>query len=162
MGTGGGSDRAWLKPFEPRKPRSWDEEDVIGTHRMGSEALNVRNPQPGYRYTYIRRDPSSVQRFMNQGWRVVKADDPEQWGAELPDDVQKELDGVRAFKDVMLVKIDDEGYRVIQEDKQRRAQVATSAATQEYLDKGQRVEAELGSKRPEDDLYFKRGHHSES
>lgn len=160
MSVGGGSDRSWLKPFEPRKPRTWDEEDIIGTHQIGSEALNVRNPMPGFHYTYFRRDPSSVQRALNRKFQIVRSDDQEKWGAELPDDVQKELDGVRAFKDVMLFRIKDEDYRLIQEEKQRRAHVARDGAAQAYLDKGQQVEAQLGDNRPVDDLYFKRGRHS--
>jgi hypothetical protein len=141
MSVGGGSDRSWLKP------------------RQSSEALNVRNPQPGFHYYYCRRDPSSVQRKLNQKWQVVTSDMPEKWGAELPDNIQQELDGVRAFKDVMLLRIKDEDYRLIQEEKQRRAAVARDGATEEYLEKGRQRAAQLGNLAPEDDLYYKKGYH---
>ena len=159
--VGGGSNREWLRPLVPRK-NDYGEEDVIGTHRMGYEALNVRNPQPGFRYYYSRRDPSSVQRFMNKGYQVVTSGMAEKWGSDLPEDIQQELDGVRAFKDVMLMRISDKNYRVMQEEKLRIAKLARDGATQSYLDKGSEREAQLGVNAPADDLYYKRGRHGTS
>lgn len=148
MSVSGGGNRSWLKPLPPRR------ENVIGTHQGSSEAMNVSNPVPGMHYHHARRDASYIQRKLNEGWRPIPKDSPEGWGCNIGDMVDKfpELDGLRAFQDVILMRMPTEQYSRLQMEKQRRANVLRMGNTEEYLDKGQQLAARTGN--VGDDIYY--------
>ena len=158
MSASGGKDRSWLRPVDLRPIDGSDPERIIGTHRGASEALNVKNPQPGRRYYHGRFDSSFMQRMLNKGWRPIGSDDPERTGSEIAVDAIPELDGLKAFKDVLLLWMPEEQYNELHKDKARRGHILREGSTADYLDKGQDLQAQL-DEQPEDDLYFKRGHH---
>ncbi len=117
----GGGDLEFIKPILP------DDDAPLGDHRKNFSALNVRNPRRGYHYYYCAANSSSVLNFMNQGWEVVQADDQEQFGAELPSDIGLPLDGVRAFHDVLLVRIPLEKYREYKVERSERRRASLEA-----------------------------------
>lgn len=150
----GGKNMNWLRPVE-RRP-----ENTIGTHTGRHEALNVRNPQPGYRYYYPRRGASEIQAKLNQGWRMVRKEDPESWGIDLRDisgETLPEMDGLMAYQDVVLMKIPEEKYRILQEEKQMRNKVMLHGPTDEYLSRGESLAARVESTDP---LYHKLKQHA--
>jgi hypothetical protein len=126
------------------------------------EALNVKNAQPGMHYYYERAKPSDVQRRLNEGWEPVTSSDPEQWGAELPEDVQRQLDGVKAFGDVMLFKISTDRYRLLQDQWIQEAKDRRDGPEVSYQTKGEERAGELGAAAPEGDLYYQRPNHRRS
>ena len=154
MSAQGGGNRMHLKPMPS------DPAERIGSHMGTTECLNITNPQPGFHYYHARRDASSIQRKLNEGWRPVTGEDPESWGVDLTTlDGTKipELDGLRAFQDVILVKIPEDKYAALQVEKERRAKVQRTGTTEEYLSKGQELASRIGSS--EDELYYARRNH---
>jgi hypothetical protein len=117
--------------------------------------MNVRNAQPGFVYYYERRKPGNVLKRMNEGWKPVGKADPEQWGAEMPAEVGEMLDGVKAFGDLVLMKIREDKYARIKAEKEARAKAARDGSAAEFLSKGHQRALQLGKSRPKDDLYFK-------
>jgi hypothetical protein len=153
MSIQGGGDRKDLRPHNP------NDKQVIGTHRGPFEALNVKNPKPGFHYYYARRKPSDVQRFMNAGWEPVRSGDPEQWGSDMPPEVGEMLDGVKAYGDVILMRIREDKFRAIREEKEALAKAAREGGTSEFINKGHQRARQLGSSRPKKDLYFESADH---
>jgi len=149
MGVSGGGDRKDLRPHEPNRQKA------KGTFRGSFEALNVRNAQPGFNYYYERRKPGEVLRRMNEGFEVVQAGDPEGWGADVPAAVGEMLDGVKAYGDLVLMRIREDKYRMMKEQKAALARAAIDGSTAEYLRKGHQRAQQLGRSRPKDDLYYK-------
>ena len=145
----GGHDRSWLRPHDVVL------DQIAGTHRGNSEALNVGNPQPGWHYYYARRDNSFVQRYLNNGWRPVTATDPETWGVSHHEDIP-ELDGLVAFKDVILLKIPEEQWRALQERKAELTRRDMTGPEEEYLRQGDNLTRQTHS---DDDLYYKKSDH---
>jgi hypothetical protein len=150
MALTGGGDREWIRAVDP------DQSERRGTHRGKFEALNVSNPRAGFIYYYERRKPSDVLRRMNEGWEVVKGTDQEDWGAELPDDIGQELDGVKAYGDVILMRIPEDRYRKIEEQRKLLRMASRGGNTDEYLEKGNRVTSQSGIGRP---AYYQRSDH---
>jgi hypothetical protein len=123
--------------------------------------MNIKNPQPGRSYYYSRRDPNTIQRLLNDGWLPIRADDPEQWGADLPEEVQDSLDGLRAFKDVFLMWTTNENYARIKREKAKRAKEARMGTERGYLERGMERMRELGSSAPSNrDLYYRGNDHN--
>lgn len=134
-----GADHSWTRPIDPH------EDEVLGCHRGVSEGLNIRNPQPGFHYYYIRAEPNMARRYINMGYEVVTSEYPEQPGIKaLPQAVQSMMDGERAFKDVMLVRIPVEIYREHQAEKRRRAEASLRSASDAFQAKGERAAEALG------------------
>ena len=153
MSIEGGGDRKDLRPQEPNNPK------VKGSHRGPFEALNVRNPQPDYHYYYERRKPGNVLKRLNEGWEVVQDSDPEQWGADMPPEVGKMLDGVKAFGDVILMRMRGDKFREFRAQREALAKAARDGSTSDYLSKGHQRAQQLGSSRPKKDLYFQGSDH---
>ena len=148
----GGEDNSWFRPLNPG-------DKILGAHRGNHSALNIKNPQPGYHYYYIRRHPSDVQRFMNAGWEFLGDEHEEDWGAKLPDHVQAQLDSVRAYQDVMPVRIRIEKYAEIQRQKQEDARVASAGADDEFLGKGDMQTERMQGASADNPVYYKRKDH---
>lgn len=146
----GGGDLSWTKPVSPA-------DEVVGAHRGHHAALNIKNPQPGFRYYYERRDANKVLVKKNEGWEVVQANSPERWGDNLPEDVQKELDGVRAYQDVILLRIPEEKYRQNREHLRELAEASRRGSDREYLDKSREREHQLGV--TDREVYYARATH---
>jgi hypothetical protein len=149
-----GCPREWLRPVEPSDQAN---RRLLGCHRGRHTALNVRNPKRGYHYYYCSTDESAVQRFLNDGWEVPQAGDPEKWGAKLPAHVQQQLDGRRAFQDVMLIRIPIPLYRERQREAQELTHAMREGVENDFFDKGREREAELGSAAPEDGPLYHKG-----
>tara|TARA_Y100000310_G_scaffold344025_1_gene454598 strand:- start:2889 stop:3386 length:498 start_codon:yes stop_codon:yes gene_type:complete len=152
----GGGQLEFIKPYLP------DDESALGDHKGNFEALNVRNPQRGYHYYYIRAEASSVLRFMNQGWQIVQADDPEQFGADLPDNIGLPLDGVRAYHDVLLARLPLEKYREYKADRadRRRASLEANYLAFKQTER-ERMDQLHPHQRPQGrDLFYHRAQHS--
>ena len=137
------------------RPHIADDGEILGTHRGNSEAMNIKNPQPGWHYYHPRRDASAVQRKLNEGWRPITSTDPEKWGVDHHADIP-EMDGLQAFKDVIAMKIPEAKYRVMMAEKARLARLHLESPTEEYLEKGMQLTAQTHS---EDELYFKGRQH---
>jgi hypothetical protein len=150
----GGGDRSWLRPLQ-----SGENKEIIGAHRGICEAMNVKNPQPNRHYYYARHDSNAIQRKLNEGWRPIRGDDPERWGADINTDEYPELDGLKARKDVILMWTDSDNYRRIQNEKARKNKVAIEGTEEEYMDRGHERAAQFGSYVPSDDLYFRTARH---
>lgn len=153
MALSGGADRALLRPIQ-------HDETLRGCHVGSSAALNVRHPQAGCAYYYESSKPGRLLSQLNAGWEIVRSTDPEEWGADLPPDVQREIDTVKAFKDVVLLRCPVEKYREIKEKKAEYNRAVQGSAESDYLSKGERMRARFGNAAPDGDLYFKRSYHS--
>jgi hypothetical protein len=148
-------------PMQPGAPLEWCEpvdpgSDVLGDHRGNTEALNIRNARPGFHYYYGLNNPNQALRLLEQGFELVGADDPEQFGAQFPEAVGTPLDGLRAFNDVVLMRIPLDKYRLLRAERAENARAAREAPTQAFLSRGQEMNRILGSKAPKDgDSYYK-------
>ncbi len=150
-----GAPLSWTKPVEP------GNRERLGNHRGPNEALNVIGAVPGFHYYYEARKGSNVLRRVSQGYEVVTAEMPERFGAHLPDPVSKQLDGITAFSDVILMRIPIEKYKKIRAAQDQEARERFEASTSTYLDQGQDQTARLGHRAPKggNDVYFKRPDH---
>jgi hypothetical protein len=120
-----GDDYDWYKPLE-------FQEDELGTHRSSFSALNVPNPQPGWRYYWCHyhkgSNYSELTSFMTQGWSPVLEGDPEYGNVHGASFLQSQqnVDRLKVFGDVVLFKTPDDNYRRIQEEE-------TTAATNQLF-----------------------------
>jgi hypothetical protein len=137
-------------------------DEAIGTHRGNSEALNIRNPQPGFHYYYERSKPANILRRLNEKWEFVKDTDPEQWGAQLPPEVGQALDGLKAYGDVVLMRIHEDNYRVLRDQKALLAKASREGTTDDWTNKGHQQASKLGDRAPSDDMYYARRGHGNS
>jgi hypothetical protein len=156
MTIGSGEDLKWIKPVTP-------EADVAGDHRGRFEGLNVRSPQPGWHYYWERRQASDILRRTMDGFVVVQGDDPEKFGAKLPEGIGLPQDGVRAYGDVVLMKCPEDQYRELQAERLANAKAAREATTTAFLEKGHDVEQELGPHRTQGrEPYYKNIGHGDT
>lgn len=152
---GGGIDRDHLRPSNVNKS------NTIGDHRGQFEALNVRNPQPGFRYMYENIKSGGGSRVlsrMNQGYQLVREGDPEQWGGVLPVNAGGTPDKLHAFGDVALMRIPISLYTKLQDEERRLTLAAANQAEDSFRDKGETMKSRLGSRAPQD-LYYARQDH---
>lgn len=158
MSIQGGADYEWTRPIDPH------DSETLGCHRGVSEGMNIANAQPGFHYYYIRANPNMAQRYLNAGWEVVTSEHPERPGVKaLPEAVQSMMDGMRAFKDVILVRIPTDRYAEIQEDKRRRAASALRSTTDAFQAKGERTTEALGrGAGRHDNVYYQTRDHGSS
>lgn len=156
MSLRAGTPRAWLRPTDPAAQHRLG---ARGDHRGPHAALNVKNARPGYTYYYEANKPSKIQSKLNDGWEFVRQEDPEQWGADLPADVQQSLDTARPYKDVILLRIPNHKYAEIQRRKLEDAKFARTGAERSYLNTGEDRARQLGRSAPAQDLYFQRPTH---
>ena len=127
-----GEDLSWYEEFTP-------DDYTVGHFRGDLTALNIRNAQPGYTYYYVRNNTSDMIRFLNQGWSVVDANDPERYGANALNDkwsLPTNLGTEHAYKDVALMKIPIDRYREIQHRKDEERKTQLNGVVHSYLDRG--------------------------
>lgn len=141
MAVSGGGDRKWLRPLPPRR------ENIIGSHQGSTEALNISNPVPNFQYHHARRDPNYIQRKLNEGWRPIPSESQERWGADIGDMQEKfpELDGLKAFQDVIAMRMPNDKYSRLMEERRRRATSLRTGATEEYEERGRQLAERTGN-----------------
>lgn len=157
MGLQGGDDRFSYRPYDPHD----EESGTIGHHRGSSESLNISGAIPGYHYCYKRNDSNSVVRAMGQGYEIVAATDPERFGTRrLPDGVQSQIDGMRTYQDVVLMRIPIEDYDKLQAEKSVERSSQLTGITDTYFAEGENRARALGSGAPEGrPIYYARMGH---
>jgi hypothetical protein len=148
----GGTNLEWTRPLQK-------DDEVLGGHRGHHSALNIRNPEPGFQYYYARADANQILRFRQQGWEVVTNEDPEQWGADLPENIQRQLDSVKAYQDVILLKIPLESYKRNKASLRELAQASSGRTTSEYLDRNAERQEQLSGASESRPVYHKRADH---
>ena len=153
MPLSGGGDRSLLRPVE-------HTQGELGNHKGPNGHLNVRNPQPGFNYHWIVRRRNRVARRAAQGYEMVTADHPEEFGDDLNPDIQRSIDSVKESQDVVLMRIPVEKKLEINREKRRQANLALKGAEEDYLDRGERASDRLGDVAPSDSLYYKRSSHN--
>lgn len=151
----GGANRFDLRPVR-------HSQDYMGNHKAHFMAMNICNPKPGYHYYYqtTGRGGGNILRYQQLGYEMVKSTDQERWGAELPPEIAREVDTVKAFGDVVLMRIPVEKYREIRKRKARDARIAREGAEDSYLGKGEQISAAMGQYAPAAGVYFRRANHS--
>ena len=128
---------------------------AVGCHRGHMEVLNVRNPRPGFRYYYIRTDPSSVRRATRRGWQPVSKADPERMGEEDNSDlVAAGLDTTLTRNDIVLCRMPEDRYREWRAQMDRRSEGMQGDSAAAYLEKGRPLQEVYG-----DGVYFKAAGH---
>ncbi len=150
-----GEDLEWIKPHLP------DDDAPLGYHQGNFMALNVRNAQPDMHYYWVARQPSQILKFLNMGYTVVQGDDPEEFGADLPEGIGLPQDGAAAYHDIILMKTPMDNYRQYKQDRIDRRQAAVQASEHAYMNKGREREAQYEPhQRPVGrDLYYARPNH---
>ena len=163
MSTKFGQDRSWYEPFQPDRT---DEagEHTIGSHKGPTYHLNIRNPQPGFVYYWEANKNNSLQRRVVEGWQFVRPSDPERWGADVPEDIQQEIGGLRMNKDVVLMRVPEGTYAELAAAKEQQSALARGGSAEEYLSRGHDAQQRLSNRgvHSDDDLYYRSPHHSES
>jgi hypothetical protein len=155
MPVNGGGDRKDLRPLD-------QSGQVIGSHRGVYEALNVRNPQPGYRYLWANRKEGFIYKKLAQGCKFVRSGDPEALGfqiEDLPEEFQQGLDSLKPFGDVVLMRQSEEDYQKQVSLQQELAKAAREGAEAKFLMKGEDRASEVGGADQGRPLYFARKHH---
>jgi hypothetical protein len=124
-----------LEHLRPLGPDGTAFEGAIGCHRGNSEDLNVSNPLPGFLYYWGLNTQSSLMKLFRIGFEVVPSDSPERAFSREPDFRSLGLDGIQTNKDVVLLRIPEERYRVHAEREALKAKTAREGPTQEFLNK---------------------------
>ena len=153
--------REWYEPISPERETD-DGEYIIGTHRGTSYHLNIRNPQPGYMYYYESNRANRLRRRQAQGYEFVLDSDPEKWGAELPQNIQSDLGGVRVNQDVVLMRVREERYAELAAEKTELAALSRGGTTEQWLDSGHATEQKLAHHGISvDSLHYRQRYHED-
>lgn len=129
----GGLEYEWLRPYDD--DRDGEGDPVIGCHVGNTEALNVRNPQPGFRYYHGPAQRRGVLRsLINRGWEVVPPDAPERIGDAKDPRFGSAVDSSQAFGDTVLMRAPDHLYRKIIDEEAAAARYALGDAGDPFLD----------------------------
>lgn len=155
MPVSGGGDRRDLRPLD-------QSGKTLGNHRRAYEALNVRNPKPGYAYKWGRYKGDGyegiLRRDLNEGWELVKKDDPEFQDfqdSKLPMQFQRDsLDSIRPLGDVALMRQPIPLWTEKQKELLERNAAARRGPEASFLSKGETTAAEAGSAAGEQGLHF--------
>lgn len=139
------------KLYRPLDNKGNYTQGAVGCHRGHMEVLNVRNPKPGFRYYYIRTDPSSVRRAQQRGWQPVSKTDPERMGEEEQADlVAAGLDTTLTRNDIVLCRMPEERYRTWRAQMNQRSEGMQGDGSADYMEKGRPLQEIYGK-----DVYFK-------
>lgn len=141
-----GGDLAELRPINP-DPRA----HIRGNHKGNAYALNVVGAIPGMHYVYVRRDEGDIQRFENEGWELERRDNAQgaKMGRETDPQWGRAMDGTIGRRDIVRMRINDDGYRTYMERKQSHiaAQSAENVVA-EFLAKGEPLNERFGGSGP--------------
>ncbi len=149
-----GDEHALMRPLDPEGNYTPGSR---GCHKGHMESLNVKNPQPGYHYYYIRTDSSSLDRAETRGWELVKLSDPERMGEEKrADRVAAGLDTSLRRNDIVLCRMPEPRYREMRERMNQLAEGTRDDGSSEYLERGRSLQERVGAREP---LYFKSAGH---
>ena len=120
------------RPNEDYRPANVDPHaNIRGTHSSHSFALNIPNPEPGKHYYWCAASRDQIQSFQNRGWSISQRNQRIQ---ESDPTRGMNLDTTVGRVDVVLMEIDDEGYRRFKQAKADAARRRSpEAATDEYL-----------------------------
>jgi S1-C subfamily serine protease len=137
----GGGDRSWLIRQQADGTRKTDSRGarVVGNHRGFYEGLNIRNPQPGYRYQWASIDPRDQYSSKLKGWEIVSDGDPDSPAYKAGLDggdyqvATGSTDTANVFKDVVLVRTSEENYRRLQAQVQARSLAAMEDNSDAFL-----------------------------
>jgi hypothetical protein len=133
----GGSEPGYFKELLPdgSVPAGPDGVPVLGNYQGSYDAMNVRNPQPGYRYAHLTRSAGRLSSKARKGYRAVLPGDPEYLGDNLPQHVQQALGEQAVVGDSVLCRVSLEDYEkeMREKDARRRAQLG---AEDEFTRKG--------------------------
>lgn len=120
------------RPNEDYRPANLDPHaEVRGTHTSHSFSLNIPNPEPSKHYYWCPKTDDQKASFQNRGWIISQRN---QRLAESDPQRGAPLDTTVGRVDVVLMEIDDDGYRRFKEAKveaQRRR--TPEAATSDFL-----------------------------
>jgi hypothetical protein len=156
MPVSGGGDRKDLRPLD-------QSGQTIGSHRGVYEALNIRNPQPGFRYLWASRKQGSLYKKLNQGCRFVKQGDPEAGNFDfegLPEGLREGLDSLQPFGDVVLMKQSEKDFQKQVSLRNELARAAREGAEAQFMAKGEDRASEVGGADEGRPLYYARKHHN--
>ena len=151
-----GNDLAELRPINPDPTAR-----VRGNHKGNAYALNVVNPIPGMHYVYVRRDEGDIQRYESEGFELERRETAQgaRMGRETDPQWGRNMDGIIGRRDIVRMRITDEGYREYMARKQ--AHIATQSAenvVREFIEKGEPLSERFGGGGP---LHYRTAQHRE-
>jgi len=131
------------RSFEDYRPANLDPQAAVrGTHSSHSFSLNIPNPEPGKHYCWCAAKRDQIDSFRNRGWVVSQRN---QRIAETDPMRGMTLDTTVGRVDVVLMEIDNAGYRAFKQAKVDAARRRSpQAATDEYLARNASVERFAG------------------
>jgi hypothetical protein len=151
-----GNDLAELRPL------SLDPQArVRGNHKGPAYALNVVNPIAGMHYVYVRRDEGDIQRFENEGWELERRDNAQgaKMGRETDAQWGRTMDGTIGRRDIVRMRIDDDGYRAYMTRKQEHISAQSAEnVVREFIEKGEPLNERFGGGGP---LHYRTAQHRE-
>jgi hypothetical protein len=115
-----------------------------GTHKGHSASLNVRNPMPGYVYYWENNQYDWLVQRANEGWEVVPPDSQERKGLETDQRFGQTLDSHQARRDVVLMRIPEEQYRVLKDQEAAVRRNALSSTADNYTSRGEPYQRRYG------------------
>jgi hypothetical protein len=130
----------WMRPYSDTDDGYGER--TLGCHVGNTEALNVRNPQPGMHYYHAPAAKRGTLRgLINKGYEVVPPESPELVGESRDPRFGGALDSSQAFGDVILTRIPIEKYRQFVKEEQVAAQYPLSSNNDPFLNGGSDVES---------------------
>ena len=151
---GGGADRAWLEPLnsEGNKEPDGEEEDfdrMVGCHTGNFAGLNLYNPQEGFDYVWERNTERDKLRCLQQGGRMVDANDPEFAAIRsmLGANEAAPLDSLNVYNDVILFKYPESAIRRKREQEQQKAQRSMRGGAQAFIERANDAERAIAGGR---------------
>lgn len=148
------------------------EENVVGTYPSGFEHLNIRNPQPGYRYFWEgvlgsngQPSRSKLTHALSLGGQVVRAEDPERRGGEELDYGGLDFGTTLESKELVLMRIPLEKQRVLDQrhEELSRSRYDSARSGSDYLerDKITGSASAPGTSKTGRPIYFARDEHGQ-
>jgi hypothetical protein len=134
-----------------------------GTHTGPANGLNIHNPQPGMKYSWVRhprhdRGAAQFQEFLNWGYEPCGKDSPEMRArAGNLNFSEYGLDGFQTHGDVVLMRISEDKFRVRQEYRNNQAKAALDGSTEAYMSKGSELQGRYSYARTADGPLYYRG-----
>ena len=133
----------WMRPYSDADDGYGER--IIGHHVGNTEALNVRNPQPGMHYYHGPTAKRGLLRgLINKGFEVVPPESPELIGDSHDPRFGGSLDSSQQFGDVTLMRIPIEKYRRFMEEEKVAAEYPLSNNSDQFLSGTSDAESRYG------------------
>lgn len=143
MSIGAGAPLEWTKPLQPDGNRYPDR---LGCHTGDTECFNIRSPQPGWVYAFVRRTRGQVEHYIRIGGRVIGPDDPEMMGIRNDPNFQAAgLDTAVSHGDLIAMKIPQHVVERRRAERIARNRAVLAQPTREYLEGSGDAERRLSS-----------------